>query len=258
MDREDLSCDDACESLWPDPRAAGSDPRAEAAREHLRHCPACARFFMVQESLGRRLERLRDSQRAARPELHRRIAVAVTGAPRGAGRRGAWRRSAALLAVAAAAVLVVSVLAHRGSGGPAAAFVRAAMRQLPSDSTMDSSDSAGVARWLGRQVGMPLAIPAIPGAKLMGGRVVRLDNTPVAGIVYRMHGVALVYLASASMTIAGMTTDTSQAMMHMGMDGYQVAVWGEVDGARALVAPMTPEEVHDLVVECRAMTRRLS
>lgn len=241
--------------LWPDPAAAGTDARVAAARVHLRDCSACRCFFTIERALDRRLARLRSAPDCTNPDLYVRVCGLLDDTARERSPRTSRRRAFALTALAAAAVFVVMVTLRNRVPAQATALIAAATRTLPADSVMDSGDSAGVARWLEHQAGMPLSIPAITGAKLMGGRVVRLDNQPVVGVVYHMHGVPLIYLATATMRLGGMTVDTSHAMVHMGAHGYQVAIWGEADGARAIVAPMSSAEVHTLATECHAMLR---
>lgn len=258
MDRDDLTCLEVRKCLWPDPAAAGTDARVAAARAHLSDCPGCRCFFTIERALDRRLVRLRGVSGSTNADLHIRVCALLDDTGRESSRRTRRIRAFALTALAAAAVFVVMVTLRSHVPAPANVLIAAATRTLPADSVMDSSDSAGVARWLEHQAGMPLNIPAIAGAKLMGGRVVRLDNQPVIGVVYHMHGIPLIYLAAGTMQIGGTTVDTSQTMVHMEGHGYQMAVWGEAGGARAIVAPMSSTEVHALALECRAMLRGTS
>lgn len=255
MDHDDLTCVEVRECLWPNPAAAGTDARVAAARAHLGDCPTCRCFFAIERALDRRLARLRSTAVSTNPELYVRVCAQLDDRVRQTGRRTSRRRAFVFTALAAAAVFIVMMAVRNRVPAEANALIAAATRTLPADSVMDSSDSAGVARWLEHQAGMPLAIPAIAGAQLMGGRVVRLANQPVVGVVYHMHGVPLIYLAAPTMQLGGMTVDTARAMVHMGAHGYQVAVWGEADGARAIVAPMSSAEVHTLATECHAMLR---
>lgn len=255
MDRDDLTCLEVRKYLWPDPGAAGTDARVVAARAHLRACPGCRCFFTIEQALDRRLARLRGASGSSNPDIYVRVCALLDDTVREGGRRTGRRRAFALTALAAAAVLTIMVTLRNRVPAEANALIAAATRSLPADSVMDSSDSAGVARWLEHQAGMPLNVPAIAGATLMGGRVVLLDNQPVVGVVYHMHGVPLIYLAATTMRLGGMTVDTSHAMVHMGAHGYQVAVWGEAGGARAIVAPMSSAEVHTVAAECHAMLR---
>lgn len=260
MRDEQLTCDAARFALWPDPRTAGSTPEVEAARAHVAQCPSCRAFFTIDAALAARLAKMRQGLTRSDDLLRARIRDALDPGPL-ARRipRGpiAWA-VAAVAVLAVAAVLVITVHTSPRRAGVAAPLVAVATRAAPADSAMDSSDSAGVAEWLGAHVGMPIAIPAIHDARLVGGRLARIDRQPVAIVVYHMHGAPLVYVATPSMAMAGQRLSASAPMLHLDMRGYQVAIWGEPGGARAIVAPMTRAEVHDIAIECREMTTHTS
>lgn len=96
-----------------------------------------------------------------------------------------------------------------------------------------------------------MRLPAITGARLEGARVVMLDARPVAAAVYRLRGERVAYFALSDSTVSGEPVLPSADIRTATSGPYEVAVWGEPDGARAVMAAMPRDEVMAIAAECR-------
>lgn len=238
------ACDRAREALWPDP-AAGPTP--SDARAHYEACRACQRFFAVQARLGRRLAHL---PRPVTPG-HLEARVRGTLATARPGRR--LHRVLGLgggLGLAAAAALALAVGLQDGLP----AHVRSlAVEVGRARVAVAAGDVRTVEQWLSRQLGHQLEVPAITNARIRGVRLVDLDGRPAAAVVYEMHGLPLTWFAlPGTSRLDGETIGPGAEIRTYTSDGYEIAIWGEREGARAVAAPMPRDEVLAVATECRS------
>ena len=130
-------------------------------------------------------------------------------------------------------------------------FVTEAARVLTPAASFRSNEFAEVEAWLASNVGSPVRLPDITDATLMGGRVVSMNGVPTAAAVYEFHGMPLTYFALPTSGVAGREIETDDGIVELAAEGYEVAMWGEPEGVRAVVAPMPRDEVRAVAVECR-------
>lgn len=246
MTQYHLLCDEAREALWPDP----TGPAPVEARQHFDECLACQRFFTVQQALGRRLERLR---KITVPDHLRERVRAAIAAERPAQRRGWWVAAG----LAAAATLAIGI-GLRGPGGDdlAMPFVAEAARVLTPPATFQSSDASEIESWLQVQVGTEVQLPDIADATLMGGRVVNVAGIRTPAAVYDLRGTPLTYFAVPSAEVAGFSASPGSDLMAASADGFEVMVWGEPNGLRAVAARMPRAEIRTIADECRTKALR--
>jgi anti-sigma factor RsiW len=126
---------------------------------------------------------------------------------------------------------------------------------LARPTSIESTDTTVLRAWLEHEVGYAVAIPSISEAEVVGATVAEMDGVRGAAVVYRYRGSALTYFdlpaAEPSRSWTGRAPVTSASA-----DGYQVALWTEDGGARAVAAPMPRAEVVKVAKECREKAAR--
>lgn len=250
MTDQTMTCDLAREALWPDP----SLPALAEAREHYDRCEACRAFFRNQAALGERLAHL---TRPGAPDALRARVVAGVAAGRSARpRRAIW--VGVILAAAAALAIAVGLRAP-GDDDLAVPFVAQATRALPPANVFRSTQVSQVEEWLQNQIGDEIHVPDISDATILGGRVVDVDGVPGVAAVYEYHGLPLTYFAVSTDEMAGRRMDIEAGIQSAAAQGYEVAIWAESGGLRAVAAPMPRAHLQAVAKECRdkAMLRTL-
>lgn len=244
-----MRCEQARLELWPRPGPRATSVGGAEALAHYADCPACQWFFQVQAQLGARLGRLGSA--AAPPQLRARIlatlereATAVT-----VRRRAGWMAGAGTALLAAAAIVL---LVGRGPepatlASPLVAHVQGVLEDTQG---ITSSDIAEIERWFVESMGHPVVVPDIGDAYLLGGRVVALNGTQAAVVVYLYQGRPLTYFALPTDDLLGVTLRGDEVMA-TSVEGYEVALWTESGKARAVVARMSRAAVVDVAKECR-------
>ncbi|APR76797.1 Hypothetical protein A7982_02144 [Minicystis rosea] len=156
----------------------------DAARieAHVADCAACRRAV---EALGAVRHAL---VAKARTEVPARVRERAEIAARKAApaRRWPWAIAGGLAATAAAAALIVGSPGRGVSAAMADELVshhmRGFARERPCD--FESSDPGAVAGWLEAQLGYGVTVPALPGARLLGARLCRIEGSRTAALMY--------------------------------------------------------------------------
>jgi hypothetical protein len=248
-----MRCEDARSVLWPEPASrSASDEISRRALDHYATCESCQRFFRAQRALAARVARLKDSVtvpggRAARTRAALADETVLGAASRRSYRWIAWG-SPAVIAAAAALVLLL-----RPADVPSAVaqpLVQQAQVIAYQEDGYTSSSIPDLEAWLESRVGYPVHVPDISNAYLVGARVARLSDTETAAVVYLVHGLPLTYFALPSDRVMGREIRGGRVLA-VSADGYEVALWAEQDGARAIVAAMPRNHVVDVAKECR-------
>ena len=242
MTDQNMTCDLAREALWPDP----SLPALAEARDHYERCEDCRMFFRSQAALGERFAHL---TRPGAPDTLRARVVARVAAERIARRRRAGWVGVAL--AAAAALALAFGLRAPGDDDLAVPFVAQATRALPPANTYRSTELDHVEDWLQTQIADEIHIPDISDATILGGRVVNVDGVPGVAAVYDYHGMPLTYFAVSADEMGGLRMDVEAGIQSAAAQGYEVAIWVENGGLRAVAAPMPRAELHAVAKECR-------
>ncbi|MDZ7779007.1 MAG: hypothetical protein U5R14_03585 [Gemmatimonadota bacterium] len=210
-----MNCREAREGLWPPERPRLLDPEIERAREHVRHCPECARYFQQDRAVLDSWHRLRGVRAPLRVRLHVfqalarargeggevRIAEESTGAPTGEVGRSRARRWMAVAIVALIVVGSVSVVfgstwsqervasePEPAAAGSEAAFVEDYLRRAVGEDYLETSDRAEIARFLRRELGLQSELLELSGLVPTRVEICLLEGRRGAMVVYRLDG----------------------------------------------------------------------
>jgi anti-sigma factor RsiW len=250
-----MRCDEARQTLGPDPEAPSTSAELAEALRHYAGCPECRRFYLLHEALARHTRRLaaaRQAPPALRAQLRDRL-------DREDARLRRRRRLPILAAgssvmAAAAALLLFAVLpdSARRAAQPLAQEARIGLAR---PDAITSSDTAVLRRWLDVRVGYVVEIPAIADAELKGATLTQVDGVRGVAVVYEYHGMPLTYFDLPSdAPFSRWVPDGSVRSVADG--GYELALWTDRGGARAVAAPMPRQELVRVANECRGKTGR--
>lgn len=165
-------------SAWHDGEVSSEEAgRIEA---HLASCVVCRG---TADFLAQTRQSLRRSARADVPArtVQKTNSLDAPARPR-------RRLALAALLVAASFGVGAALLFSRGGIAQAMAdelvshHLRGFAREKPCE--LDSSDPAVIARWLEQRLGYAVAVPSMPGAKLLGARLCQLEGDRTAALMY--------------------------------------------------------------------------
>jgi len=247
-----MRCEEARQILGPEPGESPTGGQHEQAHAHCAGCDACRQYYGAQRALGRRLFRLGAAAIQAPPWLAARVRASLDVETVRLERRRRTRLFAGsgTAALAAAAALFLLLGAPDTSRRMASPLARAAQAGLGSPAAITSSDTAILRAWLQHEVGYAVEIPTISDADLVGASVTEMDGVRGAAVVYEYHGQPLTYFDLPSTGSSGRWPQ-SGVVESASADGYEVAVWTQEGGARAVVAPMPRRAVVGVANECR-------
>jgi anti-sigma factor RsiW len=254
-----MDCDET--RRWLD---AHLDGELDLARDtevaaHLHACAACAAAARqrqaLREAVAEKLPRFTAPPHLAAAVRASLRAAAPPVAP--APRRLPWWSWGGALGGAAALVLAVTIGFESGvRQGRMAQFgdevISAHVRALDSGHVMDvaSSDHHTVKPWFAGKLDFAPPVPdlAAAGFPLLGGRLDRLGDQTVAGLVYQ-HGkhFITVFVWPASSPF--------QPALDGPRLGYQARAWREGDLDFAAVSDMAADEFNSFVQQMQAATR---
>lgn len=215
-----------------------------AVRHHLAECAACAELLESHRALKHGLSEL-----CARNEPPRAVRVRVE---RGRNRNRAkrlrvWWGAAGLAAVAA--IVVVFALADDRAHTPSvqsesdfaaeliADHERYAPRALPAEVT--SNDPEAVRRFFDGLVPFAAAVPQLPSATLIGGRLCNIDGRNVELLFYDQADRRFsLYVTDNSASPMGCAGDGTHNVCSRPMDGLVLTIVGnaEQEDLRAMLA----------------------
>lgn len=178
-----------------------------------------------------------------------------------APKRRAWRvrwdligaaGGGALVTAAAAAVLWFAtpdpqVLRTDESMG----WVDVAMRQITNPPAIQTNRPASLQSWFVSEAGYSVDIPDIPDAILLGGRLVRVDSSVAVAVDYQIDGVALTYLMVPNRDMIGSIFERQNDMAMSAAPDYQIIMWNQGGGTRALVARIPQDRLFEIAEHCR-------
>jgi anti-sigma factor RsiW len=250
-----MSCGRARRLLWPEtgPREATTD--VVEAREHVRGCERCRRFFEDMRRMGERL-------RAAAPRPHAPVEVrdrlfkAIARARTGASAlrvETPWRRRVGLGLVATvllAGTWLGYVATHRTVAPPSDAFSAIVEDHLRSQTShgIVAGDSLEVAQWLGDRLPFAVQVPIFPEAQLKGARTLLVDRQLGAVVVYAINGQSLSYYVLPAR--GSHPAAPPRAIRLTSRSGYHVATWEDAGLTHALVAGLPEPKLLALARYC--------
>ncbi|KPJ93492.1 MAG: hypothetical protein AMS18_05660 [Gemmatimonas sp. SG8_17] len=162
-----------------------------------------------------------------------------------------------LLTLAGVAALLVVMLypgtRHRSTLPARDSLFATALVALPVIESFSSSNGDDVREWFRRQLGYAVEVPHITGASLIGGRVAALDGANVAAVAYTIHGQPLTYVTLPT-TSAMSQSITEDAVRTESANGHNVAIWRELGLLRAVVSPLSSQQVSSIAYQCKRKT----
>ena len=247
-----MKCEEARRILGPEPRKLPTGGQQEQANAHRASCDACRHYYGAQRALSQRLRRLSVAALQAPPWLAARVRASLDDETAQLVRRRRLRLFAGsgTVALAAAATLLLLLGAPDTSRRVASPLAQAAQAGLASPVSIASSDTAILGAWLQHEVGYTVEIPNISDADLLGATVTEMDGVRGAAVVYEYHGQPLTYFDLPSSGFPGGWPQRG-VVESASANGYEVAVWIQEGGARAVAALMPRRTVVDVANECR-------
>ncbi len=209
-------------------------------------------------------ERLRNLGRLPAPiEVRRRVLVALDAEHSAGTRSDSSVRSRLLLSVrpmrwllpvaGVAAMLIVvlqPITLPRPTLPASDTLLATALAGLPTTASLSSSNGDEVREWLQLRVGYAVEVPDIAGASIVGGRIAVIEGATAAAVAYTMHGKPLTYVAVPSESVLSARIAQDDVRTESA-NGYNVVVWRELGLVRAVVSPMSSDEVSSVANQCR-------
>lgn len=195
-----MDCLEVRQGLWPPERPRLASEEVMAARQHVRRCPSCARFFDQDRRLLDTYDRLR---REEAPAAVKDAVIAAAGkenarahvTTREAAGATSWARPpAGLLAVLVVAGILGST--HLWEARPGSAVDNAGtsiytddyLRRAVGRDQLETSDPMEANRFLRRELGVELQPLSAPGLVLRRVEICLLDGRRGAMLEYRLDG----------------------------------------------------------------------
>lgn len=240
-----------CRSLvpgWIDAELGPAEMAEFAA--HLSSCRECAEFAGRERDFVRGLRaRL---PRPDLPDVERRHILSDLRSV--AGSRGDLRRLAwgGALALAACIALVATLAVSQARDWTRAYRMDHAAHAGASDGLEFRSGSAiQVAAWLTTAVGMPMHVPTMPDARLLGARTVRLNGRTVALAVYESAGRRLsLFLGNGQELFPARGLAPDQLWTRRGTP-YSVVAWIHQGHFHLAVSDLPVQRLQELARQCQ-------
>ena len=204
--------------------------------------------------LAARLRSIADSQRAPR-YLRERIYAGIAAESFAERRRqfpwdlvGAGAGGA--LAAAAAFAIWLAVPVNRPPL-QVESWVDIALNQVTGGAMMQTDEPASLRAWFESQVDYAVDVPDIPDAVLRGGRLAYVGGIRGAAMEYDVHGQDLVYLMVPHGSVMDMLASPGDTLLAWSSRGYQIVMWKQGGGTRALVSQLPQRELYQIADHCR-------
>ncbi len=203
-----------------------------------------------------RLHQIADTQRAPQ-HLRDRVFAAIAGEHFVEKRRGirwdliAAATGGAFLSAAAALVLWLAVPTTPPAQQQAESWVDIALNQVTGASVMKTDQPASLRSWFESQVNYTVDVPNIPTANLRGGRLAYLGGVQGVAVEYEIGGQDLTYLMVPEGNVLDMLVEQGDTLVAWSSRGYQIVMWKQGGGTRALVGSLPRKEINDIADHCR-------
>ena len=203
-----------------------------------------------------RLRQIADTQRAPQ-HLKDRVFAAIAGEHFAEKRRGirwdliAAATGGAFLSAAAALALWLAVPTTPPTSQQAESWVDIALNQVTGAGVMKTDQPASLKSWFESQVNYTVDVPNIPTANLRGGRLAYLGGVQGVAVEYEIGGQDLTYLMVPEGNVLDMLVEQGDTLVAWSSRGYQIVMWKQGGGTRALVGPLPRKEISDIADHCR-------
>lgn len=219
---------------------------------HLEACPGCRGTVEVERTFRDALRgKLRPEPVAPHVEGHLRSALAkLEDEERRSSRRPiygrwTWAVAASVILLVVGALLVIRPSERQPTTQAILpALVREHLRsaRLEAPVELKSGSAQQVAFWFRGKIGHAVFVPDYDpmGVQLLGGRVIQLEGTRAASVVYRKGGnvLSLFGFAATPQTFAGLRPIERDAQMFLAaeLSGQQILLWQRGEMMYALVS----------------------
>ena len=203
-----------------------------------------------------RLRQIADTQRAPQ-HLRDRVFAAIAGEHFAEKRRGirwdliAAATGGAFLSAAAALALWLAVPTSPPEQQQAESWVDIALNQVTGAGVMKTDQPASLRSWFESQVNYMVDVPNIPDANLRGGRLAYLGGVQGVAVEYEIGGQDLTYLMVPEGNVLDMLVEQGDTLVAWSSRGYQIVMWKQSGGTRALVGSLPRKEINDIADHCR-------
>ncbi len=203
-----------------------------------------------------RLRQIADTQRAPQ-HLRDRVFAAIAGEHFAEKRRGirwdliAAATGGAFLSAAAALALWLAVPTTPPAPQQAESWVDIALNQVTGAGVMKTDQPASLKSWFESQVNYTVDVPNIPAANLRGGRLAYLGGVQGVAVEYEIGGQDLTYLMVPEGNVLDMLVEQGDTLVAWSSRGYQIVMWKQGGGTRALVGSLPTKEISDIADHCR-------
>ncbi|HEV2388612.1 MAG TPA: anti-sigma factor [Candidatus Acidoferrales bacterium] len=221
--------------------------RARKFEAHLEGCASCSADVLARMK-WKRATKLAGRRYAPTAEFRRRVVESLTPKPE---RRPNWNWLAGW-AVSAVAIVLLLVFSYRGRvpGGNSALsevtdlHVSALASAAPLDVT--SSDKHTVKPWFAGRLPFTFQLPALEGTgfTLLGGRVVYLEHSPAAQLIFqvRKHRISLFILQDRPPASRGL--QAAQAIVEQ--EQFTIDTWSDAGLRYFLITDASRDDIRQL------------
>ncbi len=203
-----------------------------------------------------RLRQIADTQRAPQ-HLRDRVFAAIAGEHFAEKRRGirwdliAAATGGAFLSAAAALALWLGVPTTPPAPQQAESWVDIALNQVTGAGVMKTDQPASLKSWFESQVNYTVDVPNIPTANLRGGRLAYLGGVQGVAVEYEIGGQDLTYLMVPEGNVLDMLVEQGDTLVAWSSRGYQIVMWNQGGGTRALVGSLPRKKISNIADHCR-------
>ncbi len=203
-----------------------------------------------------RLRQIADTPRAPQ-HLRDRVFAGIAGEHFAEKRRGirwdliAAATGGAFLSAAAALALWLAVPTTPPAQQQAESWVDIALNQVTGAGVMKTDQPASLRSWFESQVNYTVDVPNIPAANLRGGRLAYLGGVQGVAVEYEIGGQDLTYLMVPEGNVLDMLVEQGDTLVAWSSRGYQIVMWKQGGGTRALVGSLPRKEINDIADHCR-------
>ncbi len=203
-----------------------------------------------------RLRQITDTQRAPQ-HLRDRVFAGIAGEHFAEKRRGirwdliAAASGGAFLSAAAALAIWLAVPTNPPAQQQAESWVDIALNQVTGAGVMKTDQPASLRSWFESQVNYTVDVPNIPAANLRGGRLAYLGGVQGVAVEYEIGGQDLTYLMVPVGNVLDMLVEQGDTLVAWSSRGYQIVMWKQGGGTRALIGSLPRKEINDIADHCR-------
>ena len=203
--------------------------------------------------LAGRLRRIAETQRAPL-RLREQVFADLAADQPGTRHRFRWDLLAAgfggALISAAAALTIWLATPNPTRAGADTPWLDIALNQVTGDATFLTNEPTALRTWLEARVSHDIDVPAIPNAKLKGGRLAYIAGIRGAAVEYTLNDVPLTYVMIPN-DVINMFAEAGDSVVIWSVRGQRIVMWSQGGDTRALVAAIPRDELLEIAEHCR-------